>query len=62
MYKTLHDFSRVNQEKYSSIKRDEINIMNIINDDTFDLHNNLLDKVALSAGAVEYTDCIFPKG
>ena len=27
----------------ANIKRDEINIMNIINDNTFNLHNNLLN-------------------
>ena len=45
MYKTHPNFSRANQEKdqNTNIKRDEINIMNIINDITFNLHNNLLN-------------------
>ena len=38
----------VNQENFlvkqsSNIERDEINIMNIINDNTFNLHNSLLN-------------------
>ena len=38
-------FSKTNQEKKQStnIKCDEINIMNIINDNTFNLHNSLLN-------------------
>ena len=42
-YKTHQNFSWVNQEKSTNIKRDEINIMNIINDNTFNLHNRLLN-------------------
>ena len=40
------DFSWANQEKNQStnIKCDEINMMNIINDNTFNLHNGLLNK------------------
>ena len=38
MYKTLTNFSRANQEKTNNIKRDEINIMNIINYNTFNLN------------------------
>ena len=43
--KRLPNFSRVNQEKKQStnIKCDEINIMNIIKDNTFNLHNSLLN-------------------
>ena len=39
------NFSKANQEKKQSIniKCDEINIMNIINDNTFNLHNSLLN-------------------
>ena len=39
------NFSRANQEKKQStnIKRDEINILNIINDNTFNWHNSLLN-------------------
>ena len=42
------NFSRANQEKIlvkqsTNIKCDEINIMNIINDNTFNLHNSLLN-------------------
>ena len=44
------------------IKCDEIDIMNTINDDTFNLHNNPLNNVAQSAGAVEYTDCTSAEG
>ena len=48
MYKTLPNLSRANQENLlvkqsTDIKRDEINIMNIINDNIFILHNNLLN-------------------
>ena len=44
-YKTHPNFSRANQEKKKriNIKSDEINIMNIINDNTFNLHNSLLN-------------------
>ena len=44
MYRTHPDFSKANQEKKLStyIKRDEINIMNIINDNTFNIFNNSL--------------------
>ena len=42
MYKTHLNFSGTNQEKSTNIKRDEINKMNIINDNTFNLHNSLL--------------------
>ena len=44
-YKTQSNFSRANQEIKQSIniKHDEIIIMNIINDNTFNLHNNLLN-------------------
>ena len=44
-YKTHPKFRRSNQEKKkqsTNIKYDEINIMNIINDITFNLHNSLL--------------------
>ena len=39
------NFSKANQEKKQStnIKRDLINIMNIIHDYTFNLHNSLLN-------------------
>ena len=42
------NFSRVNQEKIlvkqsSNIKRNKINMMNIINDNTFNLHDSLLN-------------------
>ena len=45
VYKTHSNFSREKKEKNFSktstnIKRDEINIMNIINDNTFNLHNS----------------------
>ena len=44
MYKTHPNFSRANQEKKrTNIKRDKINIMNIINDNTFNLHNRFLN-------------------
>ena len=45
MYKTHPNFSRANQENKQStnIKRDEINIINIINDNNFNLHNSLLN-------------------
>ena len=45
MYKTHPNFNKANQEKKQStnIKRDEINIMNIINDNTFNLDNSLLN-------------------
>ena len=43
-YKTHPNFRKANQEKVlvkqSTIKRDEINMMNIINDNTFNLHNS----------------------
>ena len=43
-HKTHPNFSRANQEKQSTnVKHDEINIMNIINDNTFNLHNSLLN-------------------
>ena len=39
------NFSQANQEKKQStnIKWDEINIMTIFNDNTFNLHNSLLN-------------------
>ena len=45
MYKTYPNFSRENQGKNinANIKRDEINIKNIINDNTFNLHDSLLN-------------------
>ena len=48
VYKTHPNFSRANQEKIlveqsTNIKDDEINIMNIINDNTFNLHNSILN-------------------
>ena len=45
MYKKHPNFSRANQDKKQStnIKHDEIDIMNIINDNTFNLHNSLLN-------------------
>ena len=45
MNKTHPNFSRANEEKKQSIniKHDEIDIMNIINDNTFNLHNSFLD-------------------
>ena len=48
VYKTHPNFSWTNQEHFlekqsTNIKRDEINIMNIINDNTFNLHNSLLN-------------------
>ena len=48
MYKTHSNFSLVNQENIlmkqnTNIKRNEINIINIINDNTFNLHNSLLN-------------------
>ena len=47
-YKTHPNFSRANQEKLlvkqsTNIKHDEINTMNITNDNTFNLHNSLLN-------------------
>ena len=36
------NFIRANQEK-TNIKRDEINILHFINDNTFNLHNSLLN-------------------
>ena len=45
-YKTHPNFSRANEKnnnKKQNIKRDKINIMNIINDHTFNLHNGLLN-------------------
>ena len=48
MYKTHPNFSRTNQETFlakqsTNIKRDEINVMNIINGITFNLHYSLLN-------------------
>ena len=47
MYKTHPNFSWANPEKKkaesNNIIRDEINIMNIINDNTFNLNNNVLN-------------------
>ena len=50
MFKTHPNFSRANQEKKNpqqqqstNIKRNEINIMNIINVNTFNMHNGLLN-------------------
>ena len=45
---THPNFSRINHEKNlvkpnTNIKSNEINIINIINDNTFNLHYNLLD-------------------
>ena len=34
---------QIKKKKYINIKRDEINIMNIINDNTFNLHNSHLN-------------------
>ena len=47
MYKTHPNFSRVNQEKNKTkqndmIKRGEFDIMNIIYDNTFNLHYSIL--------------------
>ena len=45
-YKTHLNFNRANQEKtkqITDIKCDEINIMNIINDNIFNLDNSLLN-------------------
>ena len=47
VYKTHHNFSRANQKIFlvkqsNNIKRDEINIMNIINDKTFNLRPHQL--------------------
>ena len=47
-YKTHPIFSRANQEKIlvkqsTNIKHDEINVINIINDNTFNLNNSLLN-------------------
>ena len=44
-YKMHPNFSRTNQEKKLStnIKHDGINIMNIINDNTFNMYNSLLN-------------------
>ena len=45
IYNTHHNFSKVNQEKIflvtqsTNIKRDEIKMMNIVNDNIFNLHN-----------------------
>ena len=44
MYKTHPNFSRANQEKSANIEHGEINILIIINDKTFDLHNSFLNK------------------
>ena len=45
VYKTHPNFSRVNQEKNpkqsTNIERDEIDMMNIINDNVFNLYNRL---------------------
>ena len=47
VYETQANFSRTNQEEKNkqsiNIKRDGINIINIINDNTFNLHNTLLN-------------------
>ena len=46
VYKTHSNFSwanKKNKKQSTNIKRDEINIMNIINDNTFNLHNSLLN-------------------
>ena len=48
MYNTHPTLSRANQKKNlvkksTNIKRDEINIMNLINNNIFNLHNNLLN-------------------
>ena len=56
------------KKKITNIKRDEINIMNFINVNTFNLHNSLLNdnnrfmkvtvkSTAQSAGAVKCSDC-----
>ena len=46
VYKTHPNFRRANQErkKKEHIKRDKIDIRNIINDIIFNLHNNLLKR------------------
>ena len=38
------NFSWGNQEKSTNIKRDDIDIINIVNDNNFDLHNSHLNK------------------
>ena len=45
MYKMHPNFNRANQEKKQSIniKQNEINIMNIINDNTFNIYNSFLN-------------------
>ena len=43
---TYHNFNRAIQEKNKEpkyIKRDKINVMNIINDNTFNINNSLLN-------------------
>ena len=57
------NFSRANQERKkkqsTNIKRDKIDIMNIINDNTFNLYNSLLNidnrymKVTLKSKLIE---------
>ena len=48
VYKTQPNFIRANQknlvkQQSTDIKHDEINIMNIINDNIFNLHNSFLN-------------------
>ncbi len=43
LYKTHPNFDWSNQEKNTNIENAEINTMNIINDNTFNLNNSLLN-------------------
>ena len=43
MKHTQFQLGKSRKKQSINIKRDEINIMNIINDNTFNLHNNLLN-------------------
>ena len=59
MYKTYPNCSRENQEKVlmkeiTNIKCDEINIMNSVNDNTFNLHDSLLNNDNRSGEIVDF--------
>ena len=43
MRRTQISAGKINKKRSTNIKRDEINIMIIINDNTFNLHNSLLE-------------------
>ena len=45
------------KKKKTNIKHDEINMLNIVNDNTFNLYNSLLNNnITQLAGVVEYND------